>query len=307
MSDQKRGILIVIVSILFIVSTVYLNFFSSPKQAKKSSPDLLSVFTPNNSKQTGLNDIPEGETVPNWKKAVLAQAEKDDPNGLLRKASSTDSVDTTNLDDPNNITSQYAKNVYTATAVISQNTEITPTQKAEIAKSILAEELKKASAPVYTIKDLKTIASTPAAVKLYGNTLGALFIYALEKVITYDDMAMIKEYGQTGDVKTLTKYDEKIETLGGLRDAILYMSVPNSAIVYHLQLVNALAMYHQTLINMRGIIDDPVRATAGASDYTVVYKGFFVAIDSFKEYFALQHTTFTAKEPGSFMSNGIIK
>lgn len=304
MSDQKRGILITIAAIIFIASTVYLNFFSGSEKKQSKSADLFSVLSTTNKQKTGLYDISEGESIPNWKKAVLAQAAIDDPSGSFTQ---TNDPNQDNLNNPNNITAQYAKNVYAANAIISQNTEVTPTQKTEIAKSILEQEALKASAKAYVFKDLKTKPTTLTEVKKYGNIVGAVLILSLQDVIQYDDLAMIKEYGSSKNINVLKPYNEKIDALTILRDSLLAIEVPTTAILYHLNLLNAVEMYRQTLINLRGVEDDPLRASLGMSDYSTIYQNFFVSVDGFKEYFNLEGVSFSKKEPGYFISNGIIQ
>lgn len=304
MQDQKKAIVFTILGFLFIASTLYLNFFSDNHYKKEQSSDLLSVFSSSNSASTGLSDIQEGETVPNWKKAVLAQANIDDPSGAISQSAGADQK---NLNDANNITAQYAKDVYTATAVVSQNTTLTQAQKKQLAEAILEQEALKAAAKSYTIKDIITVDDSTVNIKQYGNYTGAAVALSLQKVVKYDDLEIVKKYGTSNNEKDLAPLNEKVDAITVLRNNLLIAPVPLSAILYHLNLLNSVEMYLQTLINLKGIQTDPLRASMGISDYGSVYQGFFVAIDTLKEYFSFKNITFTAKEPGYLVSKGIIQ
>ena len=301
MQDNKKAILLTCLGIIFIASTVYLNMFSSPKQETKSS-DLVSILKTTNTNKTGLSDVPEGQTVPNWKKAVLAEADAANPN--LKQVADADQ---TQLNDPNNITAQYAKDVYAATAILQQQGRVlTEQDKADIAQSVFAQEALKAAAKVFTIKDIKTFTANASDVQKYGNTLGGVATLAIVDGSNYLDVPLFEDYAKTLNKETLKKIDKKIAIITQLRDSLLVMNVPTSAILYHLNALNSVEAYRQTLINMRSFETDALRATIGAHDYVTVFQTTFTTINAFSEYFDNQNIIFKPDEKGYIFTKGLI-
>ncbi len=303
MLENKRTIVITALGIAFIFSTLYLSFYSPTTKKQTASGELLSVLSSTNEKRTGLNDVKEGESVPNWKVAVTAQAQKDAPDINTLQP---EQVDLTNLNDPNNITTQYAKNVYTATAILEQQGTLTAEERANIAKAIFEQESLKAAAKTYTLSDIKTIPATKTNIQKYGNTLGGVATLAIVEGSKYPDIDLFEEYALTKKKETLALVDKKIAILKELRDNFLAISVPTSATVYHLSTLNAIEAYLQTVINMRAIDTDALRASIGAHDYVTVYQTAFSMINAFSEYFDRENIVFQPTENGYLFTKGLI-
>lgn len=304
MLENKRTIILAALGIAFVSSTIYMSFYLPQSRKTPESGELLSVLSKTNEKGTGLEDVKEGETLPNWKLAVIKQAEKDAPeiNTLAPTA-----VDTTNLNNPNNITAQYAKNVYAATAILEQESgTLTEEQRAAIAKAIFEQEALKASAKIYSLSDIKTIPSSKESVKKYGNTLGGMVTLAIVEGDKYPDIDLFQEYGLTRKKETLVLIDKKISIVEDLRDNMLLISVPTTATVYHLSALNAVEAYLQTLKNMRAIDTDALRASIGAHDYLTVYQTAFSMINAFSEYFDMENIVFQPSENGYLFTKGLI-
>jgi hypothetical protein len=303
MLENKKTIIITALGIAFIVSTIYLSFSSPSSKKKQASGELFSVLSSNTTERTGLRDVQEGATIPNWKAAVIAQAQKDDPS---IDPLTPQQIDTTNLNDPNNITTQYAKNVYTATAVLEQQGALTAEQRAEIAKAIFEQEALKAAAKTYTLSAVKTVPSTKTNIQKYGNTLGGVATFAIIEGSKYPDVDLFEDYALNKKKEALVLIDKKIAVIKELRDNLLAISVPTSATIYHLSTLNAVEAYLQTLINMRALDTDAVRASIGAHDYVTVYQTVFSMINAFSEYFDRENIVFQPTDKGYIFTKGLI-
>lgn len=300
---NKKPIIIGVLGTLFIGSTLFSSLYSPSTSKNKPTVDLVSILSKTTQEKTGLQDIPEGETLPNWKIAVMEKAALDDPSIDTTQALQ---VNTENLDNPNNITAQYAKNVYAATAILGQQTELTNEQKEEIAKALFEEEAYKAAARVYTSSDIKTTTGTKDVVKKYGNTLGGIVMNATIAMAQVEDIPTFEKYATTRAQDQLDAINLKIATVTKYRDDVLKLPAPKSATLFHLNLINAIESYRQTLINMRSVHTDALRATIGAHDYAVVVKNVYISADFFSQYFTSEGVVFGPKEDGAFFSGFLL-
>lgn len=181
------------------------------------------------------------------------------------------------------------------------------TLSAEEAQTIISNivESKKPQfeAIVYAQSDILTISNeSPAALRTFGNALGE--IHKKNNPVKYEDSVLLL-------ARAVKEKDPKIPTRLILNanafhaDAVdsLVLSVPKSAVVVHLKLINALSRMESVIRSFAKIYDDPVMAVVGVSEYKIAIKQLADALKGLREYFALRGIIFGANEPAHQLIN----
>lgn len=209
------------------------------------------------------------------------------------------------LANPNNLTSSFTKNVYTATAYASKNGTLTVKQQDELASTLIEGEQAKIITKTYEVSDL-TIAKSEsdASRKAYGNALGKIAKKAMSYKMSEDDLAIIKAYNVNKDETVLDSLVVKKNNLELVIKDLLATPVPNSAVPYHLLIVNRISQYKDTLDNMSQAKEDPVRAAIALNSYASAVNSLISSFASMQTYLTLEGITFTKKDPGYVLAGG---
>lgn len=207
------------------------------------------------------------------------------------------------LADPNNLTSSFSKNVYTATEIAKQKGTLTTQDKENLATQLLAAEESKLVPTVYEITNL-TIAKTEndTSRKAYGNALGRIVKKAEGYKMTENDLKIIEAFNVKQDPAVLESLVVKKNNLEVIIKDLLAVSVPNSAVPYHLLVINKMAQYKDVLENISKAKEDPIRASLGLRAYLGTTKSLASSFNSMRTYFALQGITYTKNEPGFYVT-----
>lgn len=209
------------------------------------------------------------------------------------------------LNDPNNITASFSKNIYIASAYAKQKGNLTKEEKEDLATLVLEGEKEKMAVRTYEITDLHLSKDeSPATRKAYGNTLGKLYTRADTQKITSNDINILKEYSINKDTSVLASLASKTNILDEVIDSLLAMQVPYSAAPYHLLLVNNIAIYKSMLENFASAESDPLRVSIALSSYIPVMRGVSSSLASMQDYFIIENITFTKNEPGYAIISG---
>lgn len=208
------------------------------------------------------------------------------------------------LNDPNNLTGSLSKNMYIAETYIQNGEGVTDDQKKEIVAKLLLQEARKVTVKVYTVSDISVSkkAETKESIKAYGNAVGTLVTLALKNNLAFDDIDYINTYIKRKDTDSLLALQKKAEVTDEILTSLLEMSIPPSALVYHLNVVNKLSAYKGLLDNVSVLDTDPVRGSIAFNQYEEVNKNLMSAIVLLTRYFSLQDISFTAKDSGFVFS-----
>jgi hypothetical protein len=214
-------------------------------------------------------------------------------------------VDKKTLQDPNNITATFAKNVYTSSVYASQKGNVTEEQQKELADKIAQEASSKIVFTTYTIDDLKLIKTEDkASIKKYGNDLGKIYTKADSNNITRDDIAIIKAYNVNKDASVLEAFVVKKNVLETAITSLLAVPVPNSASTYHLRLINKLSDYKTIIDGLAQADTDPMRALIAFNEYLPTVKSLSSSFSGIQRYMTGEGITFTSSEAGFILLDG---
>ncbi len=208
------------------------------------------------------------------------------------------------LNDPNNLTSSFSKNLYIASAALTQNGIADEEKKQEAVTQLLAQEAARITPTTYTSASVRTGSDTSAALKQYGNTMaGILRGLITEKTIT-DDLTSITIFVQSeneGDLLPLVKNTKRV---GDALDKLLAVTVPPSAVVLHVDVLNRIGTFAATLENLANANDDPVRATLTIEKYGPNATEALRATPLLANFFKTKNSVFSAQEAGYLFTSG---
>jgi hypothetical protein len=245
----------------------------------------------------------DGNGIPDWKD-LLNQMMSTTTKEIASKAV-IDEKTKAALDDPNNITASFAKNLYVASAYSKQKGNLTKAQTEELASSIVASENSKIVVTIYGLSDLHiSTTETDDAKKEYGNALGKLYLRALKEKIDASDLAIIKSYSINKDKSVLASLVVKKNNLETVITSIVALPVPASAAPYHLVMINRLSQYKSIIENLSKMDTDPVRATIAFNSYVPIIKAVYSSFAVIQNYFSVENITFSKSEPGFAITSG---
>lgn len=203
------------------------------------------------------------------------------------------------LDDPNNITASFSKNLYTANAYINKQGNLTTKEKEALATNIIKQEGAKLTFTTYEVTDLNLVKTeTDTTRKAYGNSLGTVYKKAVAAKLTVDDITTMKKFNETKDLSVLDTLTNKKVLLESIIKDLLAISVPYSAASYHLLVVNSISQYKSLVENMAMVRDDPIRAALSFNAYEETLRTMSSSFITMQNYFVIENITFTSNEPG---------
>jgi hypothetical protein len=297
----KKAVVVLGFLILLVVTTLIIParwVGVKPSTTKRSplvlkSTEELAVLT----KDTDKNNSPD------WKDLLL-ETTSTSTIGVANKYVVTE-ADKKRLADPNNITASFSKNLYTVASYAKKSGQMTQAEQQAIVTDLLSKESEKIDVKVYTLDDIKIASTeTTASKRAYGNELGKVFKKATGFKLDIIDLDKIKAYSTSKDPAILESFTIKKNNTKVIIDELLKISVPGSAVPYHLLMVNRLSEYLSILESFAGAKDDPMRATIAFNKFLPIVKALFSSLENMSLYFKLEDITFTSNEPGYVLSAG---
>jgi hypothetical protein len=209
------------------------------------------------------------------------------------------------LDDPNNLTASFSKNLYVTTLYLDKNKDVDAATKKEMTEGLIAQEKAKIVVTEYTNDDLNLAKTESTSTRrAYGNALALLLKKAMDAKLLDGDISIIETYVKTKDASLLTSFTIKRDKTHELIESLRAMPVPISAAPYHLLATNRLSEYYTILDGLSKTASDPVRGSIAFAEYLDTFKSLAGALNNMKGYFKAEDITFTQSEPGYVFSVG---
>lgn len=279
--------------VVLAVFAVVIPFTSTIKKSEVRQDPLLLRTEDELSLLSGDSDRNGTE---DWKDLVLSTMSSSTKE--LVKGAPVDEKTLARLNDPNNLTASFSKNVYTASAFVSQNKTSAAEQERMIASLAIAEG-SKITTKKYTIKDVSLYKQdTAVEKKAYGNSLGRVVQKINKNKLGQDYINRLNEYAENKDVATLDFFAEKADGLRVVLNDLLKMSVPSSASVFHINLVNSTSQLIATLDAFSKTDEDPLKSLAFVNSYAETLYGVLNSVAILQDYFNLEGVSFTSKDDG---------
>lgn len=300
MTNRKYLILLAILLLITASSAILpASWFGIGNKKNDTSSDLTSVQTID---AVGKNK----EGAPATWKDLTEQAFKDKPELLAEaKAVPVDQKDLETLNDPNNLTASFSKNLYVASTYLNQNGGGDSATQQDILDQLTQQEAGKIIPTTYLFKDIN-VAKTESkdSIKTYGNNLALILKDMITEASIKGDMNGIVDYLNTQNEKSLEVVTNDYKKVDAVLKKLLALSVPMSASTYHIIAVNQVASYRDILYNLSQLSNDPLRAKISFENYTKTTVDTLTIYKNLSQYFDTKNIVFSAKDAGYVFTAG---
>lgn len=227
--------------------------------------------------------------------AMVAELKDQKPNPTVEKQ----------LNDPNNLTASFSKNLY-LTSTYLKNNNITDEQAQENAVSgITADVIAKTASKKYTFGEINVAKTEDKnTIRTYGNEIAKTLNNIVTRKNIEEDIPGLNSYLQTADMGDLAAIQEDAKRVATIRNKLITMSVPPSASVYHLATLNQVVAYSDMLSGLAFAIEDPIRAAAIIGNYPQTLLATVLVYKNLSAYFNIKNIVFSSKEAGYVFTTG---
>lgn len=258
-----------------------INLSYSLKQNKVEIPNSWAELTNANIPQADIKDL---------------GSKKPDPEVIAQ------------LNDPNNLTASFSKNLYVASAYLAKNPDNNATMQKEMIDTLIAKEALKIVATTYTYKDIPlTKTDTKETERVYGNAVAPILLNLITEQSILENLASLQNYTDSKDEKDLALLIKDYQRVDKSMKKLAAIPVPSSAVAYHVAVLNQVAAYRDALYNLSLAATDPIRATLFIDKYSNLTIQTMRAHNNLATYFNLKNIVFKSNEPGYFFIVGYTK
>ena len=209
------------------------------------------------------------------------------------------------LNDPNNLTASFSKNLYVTSSYMARGKGTTPEEQQQVLDDLMKQEALKIVPTVYEFKDIKVTAKEDkGSVRKYGNDIASILKNVVTEKTIKDNFGGIASYTKSKDSADLVAVTKDYQRIDIILKKLADLPVPPSSTLYHLQAINQLATYRDVLFNLSKVDTDPIRATIVVEKYQESMMGALYIYSNLAQYFNLQNIVFTGKEPGYVFTVG---
>lgn len=249
-----------------------------------------------------LSSDRDGNNVEDWRDLILDSMSSSTKEAFAQAEPNKEAE--ARLADKNNVTASFSKNIYTAAAYVNSNPNLTDDDKANLVAEAVRAEAPKTQPKVYITSDLKVTSSdNTEAKKSYGNTMALLLKRADSEGLGSNDLLLLEAYTKEGDESLLLPLATKGSKVNEMLEELLSVSVPPSAVVFHLRLVNSVSTFSSTLEAFASAASDPLRSLAFLNTYPDTVTKLFTSMSDVQDYFVLQEVQFLPTDPGYIFIN----
>lgn len=159
----------------------------------------------------------------------------------------------------------------------------------------------------YGASDFKIInQENTAVIKDYGNKIAEILMKKPGDTALESELLIIDRYNKSQDPSELEKLDPLIKKYTTLEDSLKNLSVPKTAIMLHIELINAISATKDGIEAMRIVSEDPLKAVVGINSYTEASQNIVPAILLIKKYLLEdKKVTFAQGEDGYIFFNAL--
>ncbi len=297
-TTASRSIAVALLVLALIALTVIAPSSWFGSKAKSENQKLtIDVSRIKNKKAIATDTNGDGQVT--WKEVIQETVPMDEQTKENLKSQPVDQAAITALNDPNNLTASFSKNLYLSASYLDQNGMTDEASQRAVADKLMAQEAAKIKPTIYTYKDIK-VAKTESkeSIKAYGNALMLILDTVITKKITTDEITSLEQFEATKDASVIAPFIADKKRLDAIVKKLADMQVPPSAIIYHTLVLNRTASYRDVISNISVLESDPIRASLAIRDLLTVSRNFLRVFENVSTYFNIQNVTFSNNEPG---------
>jgi hypothetical protein len=211
------------------------------------------------------------------------------------------------LNDPNNLTASFAKNLYLTGAYFEKNGITDEASKEQAMTALIQQEKAKIVPNTYSYKDINVAkAESKDSIRTYGNAIASILENIITEKVMLDDISSISNFITSKDAKDLEPILKNKKRMDTIMSKLLTLSVPPSAVIFHLATLNNVAAYRDMITDLAGSEEDPLRATIVIDKYTLTAINAGRATLQLSNYFTIKNIVFSPKEKGYIFTAGYI-
>lgn len=245
-----------------------------------------------------------GDNKISWKELILSTEEG---SSSVSELSSTppDKKVIEALNDPNNLTAKFSKNLYITSTYLKNNNVTDADSQQKALDAILSDVASTIVPKTYSYGDL-TVAKKEDAVSIraYGNALAKIITPMITKKHIEEDLPGVALFIQAKDEKSLAAITLDAKQVDDNIQRLKKVSVPPSAVIYHLMVLNQVALYADSLSNLSKAATDPIRAELLIQKYPDILVDTLRMYKTLSGYFSLKNIVYTSSEAGYVFTIG---
>ncbi len=210
-----------------------------------------------------------------------------------------------NLNDQNNLTASFSKNLYAASAYLAKNQLNDPLAEQEIINQLINKESEKVLPAEYTLKDMVLATNEDKkSIRSYGNEVSSILGDMITQSRITKDFEGLTSFLNSNNEADLAPLQEDAKRVDAKLSRLLSLPVPMSAATYHVLILTRVAAYRDTLYNLSKASEDPVRAMLFIQKYPETTLSALKVFSALSPYFDIQNVVFSPKEPGYVFTVG---
>ena len=270
--------MVLVVVLFFIKST---TTFKNPIDSAQSEQENGITYS-NPTLGNLVNKDTDGDGIPDWEESLygLDPTKKETtpgiPDGvaieklkLQQTAGANVQINTVDQTTENlTQTDKFSRELFSTVAAASQNGAMDQTTIDQLSASLTDQIQNSVPRKVYTSADIKTTNNDLfETINNYGNALNNIYIENPMKGSVLDIFQKISPDENTVNTAALAELDPIIKQTDKIIDGMAKMSVPQSFLSLHLDLLNALERLSENLNDIKLLDSDPVVSMGGISQY----------------------------------------
>lgn len=302
-TQKSRSIaaIIIIVTLIAVSAIIPAKWLgATPKKQIKPKLDLSAISS---AQEVAVDSNNDG--VVSWKEVMNDTLHTPPATLEALKKIPVDTQEIENLNDPNNLTSSFAKNLYLTGAYFDKNGITDEQSKQEALAKLLQDEKSKIVTTTYSYKDINAAKTeSKESIRTYGNALALILENMITKKIVTDDITAINTFTQTKNKEDLSPLLKNKKHMDDVVQKLLKVSVPPSAIIFHITALNRITAYRDVVASLSNADKDPIRAAFTIDTYGSVSISALRVFGQLSNYFNNQNIIFSSKEKGYVFVTG---
>lgn len=243
------------------------SWFGAAKKPLHSKLDLSVIAEPGS-----IADDVDHDGEISWKELAMTGLGID-PAEAESVTIEMEKEDLDTLNDPNNLTSSFSKNMYVAALAIQQQGGMDEESKQKIVDQLMAEEAGKMSSRRYSIGDIIVVQdNSRESLKKYGNGVAGAIQDLITKDAIIDTLASVDAYTNKGYAEDLLPLQKRVQATVKAMEKLRAVKVPQMLVSQHLNLLNSYEAYKDMLTNLAAIEHDALRSTLAIKKYDEVLR-----------------------------------
>lgn len=288
-----------IVLVLVALSVAMPSSWFSPKTKSENQKWKIDVSKIKDKKAIATDANSDGQVT--WKEVIAETLPMDEQTKENLKKEQIDPKAIEGLNDPDNLTASFSKNLYLSASYLDQNGMTDEASQKAIASKLMAQEAAKIKPTIYTYKDIK-VAKTESkeSIKAYGNSLEPILDGIITKKIITDEVTALDAFSKSKNASAsgAVPFLSNKKILDATVKKLESMQVPPSALIYHTEMLNKVTAYRDMIANISTMETDPIRASIAMPNYVNTSRSVISIFESYSTYFNIQNVAFSKNEPG---------